>query len=238
MQPYANVRCPEGQVVSTKTGKCIKDKRKPCAEGKQRNPQTGRCTKRLKPCPPGYVRNPSTNHCVKSTTATTLASKTAAGVIKPAPRPQQPRPMQTGPIGAGAGPSTSQHRVGPGAKPQHASASGKVKQPHHSAKDYEEQPDCSAEERRARLEVFFDVANEIHAALLDARSQARVCAAYEYMVDKYHYPFPKVCKKYVPEGHHLKKALQYRSDETLDHLQEDWEDETEVPVKVPQHLKR
>lgn len=236
MYATANVRCPPGQVVSSKTGKCIKDKRKPCLDGKQRNPKTGRCTKRLKPCDPGYVRNPVTNHCIKQNP---LDSKTVAGGIKPAPRPN-PRPTQTG--ATGAGPSTSQHPARPGAKPHAATTgSGKGKQPHHSGKQVEHETklreDIEEAERRAKLRLFFNVANEIHSALLDARSQSRVCVAYEYMADKYSYPFPKVCKLYLPKGHHLKRAVQYKADNTMEHLQEDWEEEMEDPVKVPKHLQ-
>jgi hypothetical protein len=63
-------RCPSGSQRNS-NGRCIKIKtKKPCLEGKVRNPSTGRCikikTKKIiKPCLEGKVRNPSTGRCIK-----------------------------------------------------------------------------------------------------------------------------------------------------------------------------
>jgi hypothetical protein len=62
--------CPEGKEINPKTGRCIKIKQnktvkmkteEPCASGKERNPKTRRCVNN---CKTGYVRN-SDFKCVK-----------------------------------------------------------------------------------------------------------------------------------------------------------------------------
>jgi len=83
--------CPEGKVFDAQKGRCVKIKTKtqknspkispkiiqkaspkaktkkvkPCPEGEERNPETGRC-KKIKvypPCPPGQERDPVTHRC-------------------------------------------------------------------------------------------------------------------------------------------------------------------------------
>jgi hypothetical protein len=83
--------CPEGKIFDHKKGRCVKissktqknspivspkivkktspkaktKKVKPCPEGEERNPETGRC-KKIKvypPCPPGQERDPITHRC-------------------------------------------------------------------------------------------------------------------------------------------------------------------------------
>jgi hypothetical protein len=83
--------CPEGKVFDSQKGRCVKIKTKtqkispkispkiiqktspkaktkkvkPCPEGEERNPETGRC-KKIKvypPCPPGQERDPVTHRC-------------------------------------------------------------------------------------------------------------------------------------------------------------------------------
>lgn len=83
--------CPEGKVFDAQKGRCVKiktktqkispktspkiiqktspkaktKKLKPCPEGEERNPETGRC-KKIKvypPCPPGQERDPVTHRC-------------------------------------------------------------------------------------------------------------------------------------------------------------------------------
>lgn len=79
--------CPEGKVFDSQKGRCVKIKNKtpktspkiiqktspkaktkklkPCPEGEERNPETGRC-KKIKvypPCPPGQERDPVTHRC-------------------------------------------------------------------------------------------------------------------------------------------------------------------------------
>lgn len=82
--------CPEGKVFDREKGRCVKirktkkdithpgtpkqpskktktQKLKPCPEGEERNPKTGRCRK-IKvypPCPPGQIRDPTTHRCRK-----------------------------------------------------------------------------------------------------------------------------------------------------------------------------
>ncbi len=68
--------CPEGKVLNTDTGNCVKETTlsvaKECPAGQYRNPLTGRCksysttsSSSAKPCPEGYERNPETNRCRK-----------------------------------------------------------------------------------------------------------------------------------------------------------------------------
>jgi GH24 family phage-related lysozyme (muramidase) len=54
--------CAPGKTRNPQTGRCVAEK-KPCAPGKTRNPQTGRCVAEKKPCAPGKTRNPQTGRC-------------------------------------------------------------------------------------------------------------------------------------------------------------------------------
>jgi serine/threonine protein kinase len=63
--------CPEGKEINPKTGRCIKIKTRPdCPEGTIRNETTGRCVKvkTEKKCPEGKVINPKTGRCIKNKT--------------------------------------------------------------------------------------------------------------------------------------------------------------------------
>lgn len=71
--------CPEGKMFDSQKGKCVKiktktqktspkaktKKLKPCPEGKDRNPKTGKCktNKVYPPCPTGKHRDPITHRC-------------------------------------------------------------------------------------------------------------------------------------------------------------------------------
>jgi serine/threonine protein kinase len=64
--------CPDGKELNPKTGRCIKIKTKKavdCPEGKTRNPKTGRCvknkTQRVRDCPEDKEINPNTGRCIK-----------------------------------------------------------------------------------------------------------------------------------------------------------------------------
>jgi hypothetical protein len=79
--------CSEGKIFDRIKKRCVKikslkkpisivktKKQKPCLEGQERNPETGRCvkiktpivkTKKQKPCLEGQERNPETGRCVK-----------------------------------------------------------------------------------------------------------------------------------------------------------------------------
>ena len=72
--------CPAGYYLSKKTGKCRKDKLKPCNEGYVRDEKTRRCKKLKSPkkkkekltlkvkkdCRPGYSRSGKNNRCQKN----------------------------------------------------------------------------------------------------------------------------------------------------------------------------
>jgi serine/threonine protein kinase len=66
VKPATMKPCPEGKERNPETGRCrkkqVRKTRRNCPEGKELNPETGRCVEK---CPPGKVRNPATRRCVK-----------------------------------------------------------------------------------------------------------------------------------------------------------------------------